>query len=109
MNVKVKVEAGVCGFQSQITAQSDDQQMVTLKLASGCEKIRGLAAGLAELGPLDAYAEVFDGKDSLLGLCRQQLTTCCAGCAVPVALYKAMQVAANLALPATVIISMSEL
>lgn len=109
MNVKVKIEAGVCGFISQITAQSDDQQMVTLKVASGCDKIRRLADGIAEFGPLDAYAEVFAGKDSLLGLCRRQLTSCCAGCAVPVALYKAMQVAANLALPATVTISMTEL
>lgn len=109
MNVQVNVEAGVCGFVTKITATSEDAQFVSFKMASSCEKIRNLAKPIEALSPVDAITDVFESGDRLLGCCRKHLTACCTGCAVPVGLFKAMQVAANLALPADVKITMTEI
>jgi hypothetical protein len=39
---------------------------------------------------------------------KETLTGCCAGCAVPVGLFKAMQVAAGLALPKDITIKLTK-
>ena len=65
-----------------------------------CETVAALAAALAEHGDFDAFDEIDPRTDgSLMPLVRANLHGCCAGCAVPVGLFKAMQVAAGLALP----------
>jgi hypothetical protein len=95
--VKSKVEAGVCGFITEIEASSEDSQNVTFAIKTDCEKIGALAKNIP---PVDAYNEIqygFDGE--LYKVIRQHLTGCCSGCAEPVALFKSMQVAAGLALP----------
>ena len=49
---------------------------------------------------MKAMVEIDTGICGLLTTAvRENLTGCCAGCAVPVGLFKAMQVAAGLALP----------
>ena len=93
------VKAGVCGFVTRIHAESEDEQNVTLKVDSDCEKIRKMAETLPEL---DAYHEIeagFDGE--MMKTVRAGIKGCCAGCAVPSGLFKAMQAAASLALPQT--------
>ena len=100
MTTQVHIDAGICGFHTAAGVSSEDAQNVTFSVTSECEKIRRLAAQLAEAGPLDAYSEISpDGPGRLLGTARATLKGCCAGCAVPVGLYKGMQVAAGLALP----------
>ncbi|MFH0921826.1 MAG: hypothetical protein V1913_15870 [Fibrobacterota bacterium] len=95
--VTAKVQAGICGFVSDITADSDDGQNVTFKITSNCDKITRLAAILPVV---DAYAEIGDGYDGqVYQPFRKGSSGCCAGCAVAVGLFKAMQVAAHLALP----------
>jgi hypothetical protein len=100
MSVKVEVDAGVCGFHTCVRAASEDGQNVSFDIASGCEKIRGLAGALRAKGPVDAYQEISaEGQSVVMATVRENLKGCCAGCAVPVGIFKGMQVAAGLALP----------
>ena len=43
MQVKVKVDAGICGFKTSITATTEDSMNVDLKVVSACETIKELA------------------------------------------------------------------
>jgi hypothetical protein len=92
------INAGVCGFVTNVTATCEDGQNVSFTVESPCEKIQALGAALPTV---DAYAEIgagFDGQ--VLSTVRTHLGGCCAGCIVPAGVFKAMQVAARLALPA---------
>ena len=94
------IKAGVCGFVTAVVAASDDMQNVRFTIDSDCENIRKLAVGLPTV---DAYAEVGAGFDGIiLTTAHATLRGCCAGCVVPCGIFKAMQVAAGLALPAPV-------
>jgi hypothetical protein len=100
VKAQVEIEAGVCGFRTQATAESEDCQHVSLSIQTDCEKIGQVAAALNAVQPLDAFQEINPATESvLLATVRQTLKGCCAGCAVPAGLFKAMQVAAGLALP----------
>lgn len=91
------IDAGICGFVTDVVASSEDDQHVIFEVASPCEKIQALAA---DLPAVDAYEEIGAGSDGTVLTCaRRHLTGCCAGCIVPPAIYKTMQVAAGLALP----------
>ena len=104
--IKTKVEAGVCGFVTEIEAISDDEQNVSFKVKTDCDKIKKLSEKLPKV---DAYSEISTGFDGeLYNVIRGELKGCCSGCAVPVGLFKSMQVAANLALPKDVIINITK-
>ena len=105
MNAKVDIDAGVCGFRTVAQASSEDSQNVTFQVESGCEKIRMAASALTAQGPLDAYQEISSEAESvLLATMRRSLKGCCAGCVVPVGLFKLMQVSAGLALPKDILV-----
>lgn len=109
MNSKVMVDAGICGFQTKILAESDDSQNVSFKIVSGCEKARQFGEALIARGPVDGYAEIGDGADGVvLTTGRESLKGCCAACAVPVAAFKAMQVASGVALPKDVTLTITK-
>ncbi len=109
MVAKVEISAGVCGFQTTARVESSDEQMVVFHIESDCEKIDGLAGQLFNSGSLDAYEEISaQGQSRLLALARERLSGCCAACAVPIGLFKAMQVAAGLALPREVVIRLEK-
>lgn len=105
MSTRVEIDAGVCGFRTSVRATSDDGQSVVFEIKSDCEKIRGLADALTAQGPVDAYDEIStQGKSVVMAVVRQHLKGCCAGCAVPVGIFKGMQVSAGLALPRDIMI-----
>lgn len=100
MNVKVKarVAAGVCGFTTTVVAESDDTQNVTFEIESDCENIKQLAEDFPQV---DGYIEIGAGFGGAIHQAvRNKLKGCCSGCIVPCGIFKAMQVAAGLALPA---------
>ena len=104
--VKTKVEAGICGFVTEIEANSDDEQNVSFKIKTNCEKIKKLSEKIPKV---DAYSEIGTGFDGeLYKVIRGELKGCCSGCAVQVGLFKSMQVAANLALPKDIIIKIEK-
>jgi len=108
MQAKVDIEAGICGLRTTARASSEDDQNVTFAITSDCAKIRILAERLQAVGPLDAYQEISPAAESvLLATVRDTLKGCCAGCAVPCGLFKAMQVAAGLALPKDITIQLT--
>jgi hypothetical protein len=93
------ITAGVCGFQTKVTADSPDDQLVSLTLETDCAKIAALAERLQQ-DPVDAYDEVAAGFSGvILTAAREALSGCCAGCVVPPGIFKALQVAARVALP----------
>jgi hypothetical protein len=109
VNAKVAIKAGICGFETVASATSADGQMVAFEVDSDCEKIQRLAAALKEKGPVDAYQEISPAAESVvMQTVRDSLKGCCAGCAVPVGLFKACQVASGLALPRDISIALSK-
>ena len=99
--IHTTINAGVCGFHTTVDARSDDMQLVSLQIASECEKIRGLAEAL--MAPIDAYQEIGDGSDGVvLKAAHVLLKGCCAGCVVPSGIFKTVQVAGGVALPAPI-------
>jgi len=108
VKAQVLVDAGICGFQTRIHADSDDTQNVTFRIASGCEKARKFGEALMAKGPVDGYAEIGAGADGVvLTTARETLRGCCAACAAPVGVFKAMQVAAGVALPKDVVMKIT--
>ncbi|MCY2927971.1 MAG: hypothetical protein NTV86_00470 [Planctomycetota bacterium] len=109
MKARAEIDAGVCGFQTVVVADCDDGQNVTIDVQSGCEKIRAIATALSEKGTVDAYQEMSPAAGStVLGVARERQKAGCAACAVPIALFKAVQVAAGLALPKDISIKLSK-
>jgi len=98
MQAKAVIGAGVCGFTTTVVATSDDMQNVSFEIASDCENIRELAEGFPTV---DGYSEIGAGFDGAIHQAvRETLKGCCSGCIVPCGIFKSMQVAAGLALPA---------
>ena len=104
---KATIKAGVCGFTTTVVAESDDMQNVAFVIESDCENIQRLAEGLPTV---DGYSEIGAGFDGAIHQSvRETLRGCCSGCVVPCGIFKAMQVAAGLALPAPASIEIEKL
>ena len=100
MAIVVKIDAGICGFLTTACVSSEDRQHVTFDIQSDCGKVRAVAELLKRQGGIDAYQEIGpNGPGVILSAAAGVLKGCCAACAVPVGLFKGMQVAAGLALP----------
>ena len=109
MQARTEIDAGVCGFHTDINTSSEDGMFVTFEVTSECEKISALGDALAAKGSINAYEEISPASDSvIMGTVRECLKGCCAGCAVPVGLFKSMQVAAGLALPKDITIHITK-
>lgn len=107
MRAQAEIESGICGFKTVVKASSEDSQNVTFEIATGCEKIRAFAQALCARGPVDAYQEISaQGESVVLSTARESLKGCCAACVVPPAVFKAMQIAAGLALPQDITIKL---
>ena len=109
MKANVEVDAGVCGFKTAATVVSEDGQNVVFEVRSDCEKIEQVGAALKAAGAVDAYQEISPAAQSVvMRTVNATLKGCCAGCAVPAGLFKAMQVAAGLALPKNISIRLTK-
>lgn len=109
MKATVHIEAGVCGFQTKAQAVSDDGQHVIFDIETTCDKIALVGERIQHNGPLDAFLEISSFDQSvILQVAKTTLTGCCAGCVVPVGLFKALQVAAGLALPKDVHVALTK-
>lgn len=109
MKVKAEIDAGICGFKTIAIVMCDDNQHVTFDINSSCEKIRSLAAAIANREPVDAFQEISPtGEGVVLGAARESHKGGCAACAAVVGIFKAMQVAAGLALPRDIAIKLTK-
>jgi hypothetical protein len=98
---KVKVEAGVCGFVTEVEALLDDSQKVTLNIESDCPHVMALADNYPES---EGMMEVFlpFGESPLFKAAQDNLKH--SACPVPTAIMKAIEVSCGLALPRNVAI-----
>ncbi len=98
----VEIQAGVCGFASTVKADSQDMQTVDIEFSTQCPNLKPLEQ---ELKQVSAFAEAFGkvGDTSVYQIAR----TYCkhAACPVPMAIVKAVEAAAGLALPRDVHVS----
>ena len=109
MKARVEIEAGICGLKTRAQAASEDGQNVTFDVKTACSKIGQFASAIGAKGPIDAYQEISaNGPAVILTAARENLTGCCSGCVVPVGFYKAMQVAAGLALPKDITLTLTK-
>jgi hypothetical protein len=109
MMATAQIDAGVCGFHTTSKATSEDGMFVEFAIQSDCEKIRALGEALVAKGPINAYEEISPASDSvIMATVHDCLKGCCAGCAVPVGMFKSMQVAAGLALPKDITITIEK-
>lgn len=97
------VHAGVCGFVTRVRAEGEEDYTVRLQVESDCAKVSAFAQELGALDAINALDELGQGHEgSILSVARRHLKGCCSGCVTPDGIFKAMQVATNLALPADV-------
>ena len=92
----VTVDAGVCGFETVVRAESGDMQNVKLEIQSECPDIQSMAEELKEL---DAFKENFAkiGESAVYESARRYCKH--TACPVPAGIHKAIEAAAGLALP----------
>jgi len=105
-----QIYSGICGFTTNVETVSEDRQHVTLQVQSGCPDVTRISKKLNGL-TVDAYV--------VIGPCRQpgcmyegQVMRICGelphvACPVPAGIHKAIEVAANLALPRDAFIKVS--
>jgi hypothetical protein len=102
------VDAGICGFHTTVVAASADKRHVTFAIETECDVVARLAAALGEIQPIDVYGEVDKRKESvILATVVETMAECRKSCAVPLGIFKAMQVATGLALPRDVHIAVT--
>jgi len=97
-----EIYAGICGFRTLVHAASADGRHVRLKLESQCPDVLRIRKRLEAL-TLDAYTEV-GPCDQPGGAKKSQISELCRelphlACPVPPGIFKALEVAAGLALP----------
>jgi len=105
MMAKSTIEAGICGFHTSVEAEAGDDYQVQLKIESDCKHIQKLAEDLKEV---NAFNEISfrRGAPEILAKGAQYCTH--ASCPVPVGIIKTVEVAAGLALPQVVTITVEK-
>jgi len=101
MELRALIDPGVCGFDTAVTASTEDGRHVTFEFATGCETIVELARQIEEISPVDSIQTLSREENPVLALARRllQATGCCEACVVPAGTVKAMYIITNLALP----------
>lgn len=111
--VRAETNAGVCGLVSLVEARSPDGMQVVVSIESDCPRVQALAADWSAReggATLDAFQEVL--RKPLI-----ETTPACLAvehslhptCPVPIAVLKAVEVAAGLALPCDCSIKLTRL
>lgn len=93
---KVEINAGICGFKTEIEATTEDMQNVKINIKSDCENFTKFSEEIKEV---DAFHEIEpqDKEGKILNLWPKYLH--CSACPVPSGIIKAVEVTAGLALP----------
>lgn len=95
------IQAGICQMVTRVRAEGDDDFGVRLEIESDCEKVRALAAELHAASPLSVLDEISRGHEGvILSASRRHLKGCCAACVSASGIFKTVQVAGGMALPA---------
>ena len=96
---KLKVEPGVCGLISIITAEENDDSEITVQVETDCPAVKKMIEALEQ--PLDPY-EVCFGKPGNGAVYEAAQNLAHASCPIPSAVLKCIEAEAGLALPHSV-------
>ena len=110
MKIEAQINPGICNFNTTVTATTEDSQNTTFKFITECEIIKIFEKQLEEISPIDAIETLGPEENIILAKANKLLQTqgCCDACVVPAGAVKAMQIAAGLALPKDVSITITE-
>lgn len=102
---RAHIEAGNCGFHTDVEATRGEKYQVSLKIESGCKHIQKLATDLQAVNALEEISYKRGSREIL-----SKATEYCnhAACPVPVGIIKTVEVAAGLALPKIVTIEIEK-
>ncbi len=92
------IDGGICGFQTRVVAEADEAFDVRLAIETDCPRVRSYTAGLSAVNALAELALRHDA--TVLAAAREARHGACVGCVIAAGIYKTMQAAAGLALPA---------
>ncbi|SMB99063.1 hypothetical protein SAMN00808754_2721 [Thermanaeromonas toyohensis ToBE] len=91
-----KIDAGICGFITEVEVIAHDIMQAKVKINTTCPNIQKIAAELTEVNPLEEIGNKNEGSRIREFFQRYSPH---AACPVPSGLVKAIEVAAGLALP----------
>ncbi|PNV63214.1 hypothetical protein C0033_03755 [Clostridium sp. chh4-2] len=97
---KVKINPGICGLITAVTAESEDQQEVTVTVQSGCESIRKMFEELGDTFDAFDVCLAKPGAGELYEYASEHFPGH-ASCPAIAGIIKCMEVECRLALPAT--------
>ena len=108
--LRERIDPGVCGLDTVVTAATEDSRHATFEFETGCEIIVGFERQIGEISPVDAIQTLSPEENPVLALAREllQTTGCCEACVVPVGTVKGMYVVANLALARDVSLTLTD-
>jgi len=104
---RVDIDAGTCLHKTSAVASTDDMRMVTFKMETTCANIERLMEIVANGDAIDAYHEIDTRVESYI-VAAGRTARVCTDCVVPVSLIKALRIAAGLAMPKDVVITVVE-
>ncbi len=107
MKGEANVQAGICGHNTSVQAETNDGRHVAFTIETTCDNIERFKARLATGGPVDAYKEINPKASSEVLACGHEAAIC-SDCIVPASTLKALRVAAGLALPADAAITIQK-
>lgn len=95
----VKINAGICGFQTLIKVTPNDAGNVKVCMETECPNLKPMAEELHEVNPYnECFAQI--GESSVFQLARKYCKH--AACPVPTGIIKGIEVEGKLALPKNV-------
>jgi hypothetical protein len=110
MKIRTQIDPGICNFDTVVTAETEDSRNVSFTFVSDCETIKEFGKQIDDISPVDAIKTLGPEENPILLSARKLLQTkgCCDACVVPAGTVKIMQVAANLALPKDVSLTITK-
>lgn len=93
---KVRIDAGICGFTTTVSAECSDGQSVELSFESTCPHVMKAAPNFP---PIDAYQEIFTKPAETVTYATLSPHLPHVACPVYAGVLKAIEASANLALP----------
>ena len=96
---RVIVKSGICGFISTIDVERAADESIKVVITSGCEMVTELGKSLTEIEEREIHKNHIDSEIyKCASRCKLHVT-----CPVPMAVLKAIEVEAELALPRDVV------
>lgn len=102
---KAIIKSGVCGFTTEVNTEKSDRGKILLDIQSDCPAFKELNETLKEVDEMDCIMSKV-GEGSIYETCR--IFCKHSACPVPMGIIKAVEVAAGLALPRDVTVTLTK-